>query len=70
VTYSDLNGNGGADDITGLAALGRYLKVSSHARRTRYANSLWELNLDLTSRVSMLLITRRATERPFKSGIE
>lgn len=41
--YSDLNGNGGTDDIQGLNAQGRYLRMTSTARTTVYGVSLFEV---------------------------
>jgi cysteine-rich repeat protein len=40
--YSDANGNGGIDNITGLNAQGRYLRMTSTARTTAYGVSLYE----------------------------
>lgn len=41
--YTDANGNGGVDDIAGLSAQGRYLRVYSYTRTTQWGNSLWEV---------------------------
>ncbi|WP_407359220.1 discoidin domain-containing protein [Microbacterium sp. LTA6] len=38
-------GNGGTDEITGLAGTGRYLRVFGTARGTTYGYSLWELQV-------------------------
>lgn len=40
--YSDANGNGGVDSITGLNAQGRYLRMTSTLRTTVYGVSLFE----------------------------
>ncbi|MGI4737670.1 MAG: glycosyl hydrolase [Janthinobacterium lividum] len=39
-----INGDGGVDDITGLAGSGRYLRVYGTRRGTSYGYSLWEIN--------------------------
>jgi cysteine-rich repeat protein len=41
--YTDHNGNGGTDDITGLSGSGRYLRMYSRARTTQYGNSIYEI---------------------------
>ncbi len=41
--YNDPNGNGGVDDITGLSARGRYLRMYSYSRTTQWGNSLFEV---------------------------
>lgn len=38
-------GNGGTDEITGLTAEGRYLRLYSRHRKTQYGNSLWEVKV-------------------------
>lgn len=43
--YSDAAGNGGVDDLTGLNATGRYVRVYSYARNTQYGNSLYEVEV-------------------------
>lgn len=43
--YTDPNGNGGVDNITGLNAQGRYVRMYSRKRTTGYGNSLWELDV-------------------------
>jgi hypothetical protein len=43
--YTDSNGNGGTDDIVGLNATGRYVRVYSRHRTTQWGNSLWEVLL-------------------------
>ena len=43
--YTDTNGNGGTDDITGLSGAGRFLRLFSHARTTSYGVSLWEIKV-------------------------
>jgi hypothetical protein len=43
--YGDSNGNGGTDDITGLAARGRYVRMYSRSRTTQYGNSLFEMQV-------------------------
>jgi cysteine-rich repeat protein len=40
--YNDPNGDGGLDDITGLNAVGRYVRMFSRARTTPYGNSLFD----------------------------
>lgn len=39
------NGNGGTDDISGLAATARYVQMYSHARTTQFGNSLFEFEV-------------------------
>ncbi|MGI4887417.1 MAG: glycosyl hydrolase [Janthinobacterium lividum] len=39
-----INGDGGVDDITGLAGSGRYLRVAGTRRGTAYGYSLWEVS--------------------------
>jgi hypothetical protein len=39
-----INGDGGVDDITGLAGSGRYLRVYGTRRGTAYGYSIWEIN--------------------------
>jgi hypothetical protein len=41
--YSDHAGNGGVDDITGLSANRRYLRLLSRARTTAWGVSLFDL---------------------------
>jgi calcium-activated chloride channel regulator 4 len=43
--YTDHAGNGGTDDVTGLNATGRYVRVYSRHRLSQYGNSLWEVLL-------------------------
>jgi hypothetical protein len=43
--YVDASGNGGVDDITGLHATARYVKLWSSTRTTSYGVSLWELEI-------------------------
>lgn len=43
--YETTSGNGGTDDITGLGAVGRYVRMYSYSRTTPYGNSLWELQV-------------------------
>ncbi|HTM43918.1 MAG TPA: PQQ-dependent sugar dehydrogenase [Polyangiaceae bacterium] len=43
--YADHAGNGGVDDITGLSATGRFVRMYSRARTTGYGNSLWEFQV-------------------------
>ncbi|RYZ09865.1 MAG: hypothetical protein EOO73_03005 [Myxococcales bacterium] len=43
--YADVAGNGGVDDVTGLEASGRYLRVYSTSRTTGFGVSLWEINV-------------------------
>jgi hypothetical protein len=43
--HSDERGNGGDDDIRGLDASARYLRVYSHARTTQWGVSLWSLEV-------------------------
>ncbi len=43
--YSTTTGNGGIDDITGLASNARYVRLYSSARTTTYGNSLWEFGI-------------------------
>ena len=43
--YSDPAGNGGVDDLTGLNATGRYVRLYSYARTTQYGNSLYEVEV-------------------------
>jgi hypothetical protein len=45
VVYTDPQGNGGIDDITGLGVQGRYVRVYSRSRTTQYGNSLWEVHV-------------------------
>lgn len=42
---SDAAANGGRDDIAGLNATGRYVRVLSYARRTAFGNSLYEVEV-------------------------
>jgi chitosanase len=39
------NGDGGTDEVTGLSASARYVRVHGTARGTPYGYSLWELNV-------------------------
>lgn len=43
--YSTSSGNGGTDDITGLAGTGRYVRVYGTQRATQWGYSLWELEI-------------------------
>jgi hypothetical protein len=45
VVYTDPQGSGGIDDITGLGVQGRYVRVYSRSRTTQYGNSLWEVQV-------------------------
>ncbi|HXK19012.1 MAG TPA: discoidin domain-containing protein, partial [Polyangiaceae bacterium] len=43
--FTDAHADGGTDDITGLAATGRYVRMYSRARKTQYGNSLFEMEV-------------------------
>jgi hypothetical protein len=43
--HSDPAANGGRDDIATLNATGRFVRVLSHARRTSFGNSLYEVEV-------------------------
>jgi hypothetical protein len=43
--YSTTTSNGGADDLTGLAGTGRYLRMNGVTRGTSYGYSLYELQV-------------------------
>lgn len=43
------SGNGGIDDLTGLSARGRYLRLVATKRATTYGYSLWEMQVYGTS---------------------
>jgi endoglucanase len=43
--YSTTSGDGGTDDLTGLSASGRYVRVYGTARGTPYGYSLWEFEV-------------------------
>jgi hypothetical protein len=43
--YSTTTGNGGADDLTGLAGSGRYVRMNGVTRGTSYGYSLYELQV-------------------------
>ncbi len=43
--YSTTTGDGGIDDITGLSASGRYVRMYGTQRATTYGYSLWEFNV-------------------------
>ncbi|HKY40378.1 MAG TPA: discoidin domain-containing protein [Polyangiaceae bacterium] len=43
--FTEPNGNGGTDEISGLGATARYVQMFSHARTTQYGNSLFELEV-------------------------
>lgn len=43
--YADTAANGGRDEITGLNATGRFVRVFSRARRTAFGNSLYEVEV-------------------------
>jgi hypothetical protein len=43
--FTDTHANGGTDDITGLSATGRYVRMYSRARTTTYGNSLFEVEV-------------------------
>src|SRR6185295_14588231 len=43
--YSDHAGNGGTDDIDGLSANRRFVRMYSRARTTPFGNSLYELDV-------------------------
>ena len=43
--HSVLNGDGGVDDITGLASRGRYLRVYGTRRATTYGYSIYEIEV-------------------------
>lgn len=43
------SGNGGTDDLTGLSARGRYLRLVATKRATTYGYSLWEMQVYGTS---------------------
>jgi chitosanase len=48
--YSTRSGNGGTDDLTRLAGVGRYLRVLTTQRGTSYGYSLWEMQVYGTGR--------------------
>ncbi|HVJ19482.1 MAG TPA: discoidin domain-containing protein [Polyangiaceae bacterium] len=43
--YGTTAGDGGVDDITGLSATARYVRMNSLARKTQWGNSLFELEV-------------------------
>ena len=43
--YTTTTGNGGSDDLTGLAGSGRYVRMNGTARGTSYGYSLYELQV-------------------------
>ena len=43
--YSTTSGNGGTDDLTGLAGSGRYVRMNGTARGTSYGYSLYEMQV-------------------------
>ncbi len=43
--YSTTTGDGGTDDLTGLTATGRYLRVQGTKRATQWGYSLWEFQV-------------------------
>ncbi|MFC0548538.1 discoidin domain-containing protein [Kutzneria chonburiensis] len=43
--YSTTTGNGGTDDLTGLAGSGRYVRMNGVARGTSYGYSLYEMQV-------------------------
>jgi hexosaminidase len=43
--YTTTTGDGGTDDLTGLAGTGRYVRMYGTARSTQYGYSLWELEV-------------------------
>ncbi|HVJ19633.1 MAG TPA: discoidin domain-containing protein, partial [Polyangiaceae bacterium] len=43
--YANNGGDGGTDDLRGILAAGRYLRVNSTERGTQWGNSLWELEV-------------------------
>jgi hypothetical protein len=43
--YSTTTGNGGTDDLTGLAGSGRYVRLNGTARGTSYGYSLYEMQV-------------------------
>jgi cysteine-rich repeat protein len=43
--FGTTTGNGAIDDITGLDATGRYVRVLAHTRATSWGNSLWEVDV-------------------------
>ncbi|QUQ72282.1 discoidin domain-containing protein [Kutzneria sp. CA-103260] len=43
--YSTTTGNGGTDDLTGLAGSGRYVRMNGTARGTSYGYSLYEMQV-------------------------
>jgi hypothetical protein len=57
--FSTTTGNGGTDDLTGLAGSGRYVRMNGTARATPYGFSLWELQVYGTTGA-----TPTATVRP------
>jgi hypothetical protein len=43
--FSTTTGDGGIDDLTGLAGSGRYVRMYGTARGTQYGYSLWEFQV-------------------------
>jgi beta-glucanase (GH16 family) len=43
--YSTTTGDGGIDDLTGLAGVGRYVRMNGTQRGTVYGYSLWEMDV-------------------------
>ncbi|MCE9671587.1 discoidin domain-containing protein [Myxococcus stipitatus] len=43
--YTEANGNGGQDDLTGLSGVGRYVRMRGIQRATAYGYSLWEFEV-------------------------
>jgi cysteine-rich repeat protein len=43
--YTEQSGNGGVDTITGLNAVGRYVRMHSFSRTTQWGNSLYEFEV-------------------------
>jgi chitosanase len=48
--YTTRSGNGGTDDLKSLTGIGRYLRVLTTQRGTRYGYSLWETQVFGTAR--------------------
>jgi hypothetical protein len=43
--FTTTTGNGGIDDLTGLAGSGRYVRMNGANRATHYGYSLWEFEI-------------------------
>ncbi|MBW3129676.1 glycosyl hydrolase [Hymenobacter profundi] len=68
--HSVINGDGGIDDITGLAGRGRYLRIYGTRRATTYGYSIYEVEVYGPAAVTSTTINLEAESYSSMSGVQ